>query len=184
MTPHPIVAPEEGERDSPSRNAYIFLCAASSKCGARPELTKPRARGANELGRASRTASLEITLAADDSPGGLPRTRRARRVLAARLHGLLARTKSDPCPAAPKRLLQSDQAHDGRRRGARSHELVPTIPLAKALTGSPLAGVVLEHVEAGEMVDAGGCVYSRGSAPVTARSRNRRIRCAARTPGS
>jgi AcrR family transcriptional regulator len=71
MTPHPIVAPEAGERESPSRNAYVFLRATVAEAialgKARPELTDPDLLAQTIWGCVHGLASLEITLAADDS---------------------------------------------------------------------------------------------------------------------
>jgi AcrR family transcriptional regulator len=71
MTPHPIVPPEAGERDSPSRNAYVFLRASVAEAialgRARPELKDPDLVAQTIWGAVHGLASLEITLASDDS---------------------------------------------------------------------------------------------------------------------
>jgi AcrR family transcriptional regulator len=71
MTPHPVVAPEEGERESPSRNAYVFLRASVAEAialgKARPELTDPDLVAQTIWGCVHGFSALEITLASDDS---------------------------------------------------------------------------------------------------------------------
>ena len=71
MTPHPVVGPEEGERESPSRNAYAFLKASVAEVialgRARPEIVDADLAAQTIWAAVHGLASLEITLASDDS---------------------------------------------------------------------------------------------------------------------
>jgi AcrR family transcriptional regulator len=71
MTPHPIVAPEAGDRESPSRNAYVFLRASVAEAialgRARPGYADPDLVAQTIWGCVHGLSALEITLAADDS---------------------------------------------------------------------------------------------------------------------
>jgi len=71
MTPHPVVAPEAGERESPTRNAYVFLRASVAEAialgRARPGYTDPDLVAQTIWGCVHGLAALEISLASDDS---------------------------------------------------------------------------------------------------------------------
>jgi AcrR family transcriptional regulator len=138
MTPHPVVPPEAGERDSPSRNAYVFLRASVAEAIAlgrsRPELKDPDLVAQTIWAAVHGLASLEISLAADDSWVDFRgRTERARAMIE-----FICDAFARDSAAARRKLASLLEVYEERpRRPLRAPEAAPRPRARAAPAGRP-----------------------------------------------